>query len=136
MVVNNPRVRDQSLERLLRQSLKTPSGGATTSCLDPETLAAWADGGLSGHELEVAQSHAADCARCQSALAALVRTSLDPVKPVAETLDQGHRRWFAWLVPLTAAAAAIAIWVAVPRGPAIEHPRVAEIQSAQPKPQD
>jgi hypothetical protein len=35
---------------------------------------------------------------------------------------------FAWLVPLTAAAAAIAIWVAVPRGPGIQ-PQVAELQS-------
>jgi Photosynthesis system II assembly factor YCF48 len=127
--VNAPNDRDKALERLLRQSLKTSRASAPESCLDPETLAIWAEGGLTGDELEAAQSHVADCARCQASLAALVHTSsLDHVKSVPDAPEHTPRRWFAWLVPLTAAAAAIAIWVAVPRGPATQ-PQVAEVQS-------
>jgi hypothetical protein len=127
--VNAPNDRDQALERLLRQSSKPSRGSATPSCLDPETLAVWADGGLSGQELETAQAHVSECARCQASLAALVHMStFDTVKSVSDS--PGHtRRWFAWLVPLTAAAAAIAIWVAVPRSPGNQPPQVAEVQS-------
>jgi hypothetical protein len=127
--VNAANDRDKALERLLRQSLKTSRASAPESCLDPETLAVWAEGGLTGDELEAAQSHVADCARCQASLAALVQTSaFDNVNSVADASEHTRRRWFAWIVPLTAAAAAIAIWVAVPRGPATP-PQVAEVQS-------
>jgi photosynthesis system II assembly factor YCF48-like protein len=120
--VNAPRDRDQAVERLLRQSLKTPAH-ATGSCIDPETLAAWADGSLSGHELELAQSHVADCGRCQEVLAVLVHGTRDAMtvpSTGATPSERFGRRWLAWFVPLTAAAAALAIWVAVPRGPAPE----------------
>ena len=41
--------RDASVERLLRQTLRVPDDAQSAgSCLDPETFAAWADGGLSG----------------------------------------------------------------------------------------
>ena len=127
--MNAPNDRDEAFERSLRQSLKRSRAGATASCLDPETLAVWAEDGLSGDELEAAQSHAAECARCQASLAALVRTSpVDHIKSVSGPPAQASRRWLAWLVPLTAAAAAIAIWVAVPHGPGTQPP-VAEVQS-------
>ena len=104
--------RDQTVERLLRQSVKTPpQGGVTDSCLDAETLAAWAEGGLSGSELDAVHLHVADCARCQDLAGTLARipSAVHPVEPV-----RSSRRWLAWLVPLTAAAAAVAIWFAVP----------------------
>jgi len=136
--VSAPRDADQAFERLLRQSLKTPAPEATRSCLDAETLAAWAEGGLSGHELELAQSHVADCARCQTVLAVLVHGSPNGLSVAAEKTRAEHasRRWLAWFVPLTAAAAAVAIWVAVPRGPAPEPrgPDVSATQMAQAKP--
>ena len=111
--MNGSRERDQSVERLLRQSLQTPrNAGVTDSCLDAETLAAWVDGGLSGAALEMAQSHVADCARCQALVGTLAR--INSVVPPAEP-ERAARRWLAWLVPLTAAAAAVALWVAVPR---------------------
>jgi hypothetical protein len=110
--VDSPRERDESVERLLRQSLETPQRvGATDSCLDAETLAAWADGGLSGAALEAAQVHVADCARCQDLVGTLAR--INSTGPQAEPAG-ASRRWLAWLVPLTAAAAAVALWVAVP----------------------
>lgn len=101
--------RDRVVEQLLRQSPPTASSAETPECLDAETMAAWADGELSGAALTRAESHVASCARCQSIAAALLRS--EPPPSVAE---RSPRRWFAWLVPLTAAATAIAIWVAVP----------------------
>jgi len=84
----------------------------TDSCLDAETMAAWADGGLSGEALESVQAHVADCARCQALAGALARieAAAPSVQPSRYT-----RGWLAWLVPLTAAAAGVALWVAVPR---------------------
>ena len=113
--MDGPRERDQSVERLLRQSLETPQrAGVTASCLDAETLAAWTDGGLSGAALEAAQFHVADCARCQHLVGTLAR--INSTGPQAEPV-RGSRRWLAWLVPLTAAAAAVALWVALPGNP-------------------
>ena len=105
------RERDQSVDRLLRQSFKTPQEAIGDSCLDAETLAAWIDGGLSGSALAVAQSHVADCARCQALVGTLARTAA--VVPVPEP---SRRRWLIWLVPLTAVSAAVALWFVVPRG--------------------
>lgn len=113
--------RDQAIERLLRQSLKTPPAGATDACLDAEMLAAWADGGLSSEELERAHLHVADCARCQAMVAGLVHSAANAPLP-----QPAPRRWLAWLVPLTAAAAAVAIWVAVPRAPGVAPQSIAE----------
>jgi Putative zinc-finger len=108
--VNGSNQRDQAVERLLRQSLKAPPAGVTESCLDAETLSAWIDGGLSGAALEVAQSHVADCARCQALVGAMARTDTIVRQP-----ESVSRLWLAWLVPLTAAAAAVVLWIAVPR---------------------
>ena len=82
------------------------------NCLDAETLAAWIDGGLSGAALEDVRSHVADCARCQSLVGAMARTGTAVAPPLRE---RSPRWWLAWVVPLTAAATALAIWVAVPR---------------------
>jgi len=126
--VNRSDDRDQAIERLLRQSLKTPPAGATDACLDAETAAAWADGGLSSEELESAELHVADCARCQAMVAGVVRSAANAPLP-----EPAPRRWLAWLVPLTAAAAAVAIWVAVPRGPSVAPQSAAENSTAQEK---
>jgi hypothetical protein len=111
--VDSSRERDQSVERLLRQLLQAPrNAGVTDSCLDAETAAAWVDGGLSGGALETARSHVAGCARCEALVGALGRidSAASQIKP-----ERAPRRWLAWLVPLAAAAAVVALWVAVPR---------------------
>ena len=79
-------------------------------CLDAETLAAWADDSLGREERTAAEAHAADCARCQALLAAMVRIAPAPAarKPLWRLPALG------WLIPVTAAAAAIIIWVIVP----------------------
>lgn len=119
--MNSSHDRDQSIERLLRQSLRTPQPDVTDSCLDAETLAAWMDGGLFGSALEVAQAHVADCSRCRAVVGSVARAeaAVPAITPVS-------RRWATWLVPLTAVAAAVTLWVVVPRNtdlaPAITQP--------------
>ncbi len=110
--------RDQSIDRLLRQALETPEGAATPACLDAETFAAWFDGGLEGAALADAESHASTCARCRSIVSAMARTgdaaaraAAAPEMPAAKP---SLRRWLNWAVPLTAAAAAVVIWIAAP----------------------
>lgn len=76
--------------------------------LDPEIVAAWVDGSLDAQSRAQAEAHAADCARCQAVLAAMIRT-----EPEAVAKPWFSSAAFRWLVPLTAAAAAVAIWVAV-----------------------
>jgi hypothetical protein len=106
--------RDRSIERLLQGSFRQPETGVTEACLDGETIAALSDGGLTGQAFEIAERHLADCARCQAIVgtAARVRTIAREPEP-----EHASRRWLGWFVPLTAAAAALAIWVAVPRPP-------------------
>ncbi len=81
-------------------------------CLDAETLAAWADDRLTAAERDAVEAHAADCVRCQAVVAAMVRA-----EPPAEFAPAWWRRGstLGWLVPLTAAAAAV-IWVVVSPG--------------------
>ena len=110
--MDSPRERDQTVEQLLRESFRTPPhGGVTDACLDAETLAAWTAGGLSGTALEAVQLHVADCSRCQDIAGTLAR--IGSAAPQAEPARTSYR-WLAWFVPLTAAAAAIALWIAVP----------------------
>ncbi len=110
--VEGSRQRDQSTEQLLRQSLRTlQHDGVTESCLDAETLAAWTEGALSGAALEAAQLHVADCPRCQDLVGTLAR--INSSAPQTESV-RSSRRWLAWAVPLTAAAAAVALWIALP----------------------
>ncbi len=81
------------------------------ACIDAETLAAWADGGLPRSEAAVVETHLADCERCTAMLATFARTI--PDAPVAEPL---WKRWhLRWLVPVATAATVAALWVLVPR---------------------
>jgi Putative zinc-finger len=102
--------RDNAIEHLLRE--RPGAGGSSVRgvCLDVDTLAAWMDDALGSEERAAAESHVADCSRCQALLAAMARTT--PVTPA-------NRSWwrrpaFAWALPLTAAAAALVIWIATP----------------------
>lgn len=105
--------RDASLERLLRQSLRARSESpAPGSCLDAETLAAWADGTLTTAERAAAEVHVAGCPRCLAILATMAKTS---PSPAASNPWWTRGLALRWLVPLTAAATAVAFWIVVPR---------------------
>jgi hypothetical protein len=101
----------KSMDKLLRDALRARAGGPPAApCLDALTIAAMADGTLPARERSKAEAHVADCARCQAVLAALART-MPPAVPVV----WWRRPAFVWLAPLTAAAAALLVWTAVPR---------------------
>ena len=115
--MNTPRDRDEQLERWLHDGWR-PQSEQTALCLDAEAAAAWADGVLVGAALEQAHVHAATCARCQALLATLVRTADAAQSTVVAEAEPRRRRWFTWVVPLTAAATAavaLAVWVRTPQ---------------------
>ena len=97
----------------LGNTLRGSEAASVEACLDAETLAAWADGGLSSQTAAAVESHASSCSRCMAVLAAMERTAPATRPRHAWT----PARLFRWLVPLTAAATAIAIWVVVPERP-------------------
>jgi hypothetical protein len=109
-VRNDKQDRDAIVDRLLHGAMARELAGSGSECLDADTLAAWADNALDARELAAAQIHAADCARCQATLAAMVKTS--PATPDAAGLHWGFS--LRWLIPLTAAAAAVIVWIVVP----------------------
>ena len=106
--------RDAALDRILhRYALAAePSvddAPVSEDCLDAETAAAMADGGLSPSEQAVVAEHALTCARCRELIAAIIRTTPEP--PV-------RRAWWQmpslrWLAPALATGVAVAVWVAV-----------------------
>jgi hypothetical protein len=132
------RDRDKWLERMLTQPPSSGQGGDRTyqtkgsdplsgSCLDVDTLAAWADGALNKQEIAAAELHASSCARCQSLFAAVVRT--------APPLAAARAAWtparvVRWLAPVAAAATAVVIWVMVPDRPGTELQRAAREEAA------
>jgi hypothetical protein len=106
--VNGEREENGWLAKTLQHSTESGEG-----CLDAETLAAWADGGLSAPAAAAVELHASTCSRCSAMLAAIERTA--PAAPVRDAWTRA--RLFRWLVPLTAVATAVAIWIAVPDRP-------------------
>ncbi|MEO8483648.1 MAG: zf-HC2 domain-containing protein [Acidobacteriota bacterium] len=106
--------RDRVVEQLLRTSAGDLLAAPAPDCLDAEILAAWQDGGLDATVARRIEGHLATCARCQAMAAAFVRAEVVPA-PVPARAGWGLR----WLVPVAAtAAAAVAVWVFVPRQPA------------------
>jgi hypothetical protein len=109
-VTNDKRDRDATLDRLLAETMARGAAEPVGACLDADTLAAWADNALDTGELAAAEAHAADCARCQAMLAAMVKTAPTPAAAAAFPWRMPLLRW---IVPLTAAAAAIIVWTTV-----------------------
>ncbi len=102
--------RDEWLRRLLRRrSAHGSAMPASDVCLDAETLAAWVDGGLNAKDRAIAENHASNCSRCMALLAAFARS-----EPEVPSHSAPRRALFKWLVPVAAAATAVAIWVAIP----------------------
>jgi hypothetical protein len=99
---------NDAMDPLLRRAAR--AGGDTDppgACLDAETLAAWADGGLPAAQRALVESHVADCDRCLAMAGAMATTS--PPAPVERPTWSPIR----WLVPLTTAAVAVTAWLVV-----------------------
>jgi Photosynthesis system II assembly factor YCF48 len=105
---------DAAMGRWLREALAARDRTAPSECLDAETLAAWSEGTLGGSERSFAEAHAARCARCQALLAAMARSVPEYPAP-----SSALRKWVLMLSPAVAAAAAVALWFALERQPAI-----------------
>ena len=103
---------ERSVHRLLTQALREETAPDAVNCLDAETVAAWMDGVLPADVLAAAEGHAAGCARCQAVLSAMARTA----PPVARRSSWPASLTFRFLVPATAAATAVALWIAVAPG--------------------
>ena len=109
-MTNDTHDRDTTVDRLLAAEMPRGSAAPAGACLDADTLAAWADQALDAGERAAAEAHAADCARCQAMLAAMVRTA-----PMPQAVASPWRMsWLGWLIPLTATAAAVLVWAIVP----------------------
>ena len=95
------------------------------TALDGELLAAWSSRALPPAEMARVEAHVADCLRCQSMVAAFARTDVATPAPVL------RQSWWSlrWLVPLAAAVAVVAIWVATP----IRNPVLFESSAPQPR---
>ena len=99
--------------RLLREALQARvPAGPSDECLDAETVAAWADDTLGRDERRAAEAHAADCEWCQALVAAMAKTA-----PPATARSWWRAPVVGWLVPLTAAAAALLVWMNMPGTP-------------------
>ncbi|HEY6510076.1 MAG TPA: zf-HC2 domain-containing protein, partial [Vicinamibacterales bacterium] len=105
--MENPRTRDDAIERLLRGPDGPFGGTATGTCVAPEEMAAWLEGGLSAAEAVRLETHTASCPECRALVAAFAQT-LPPA--------QGHA-WtrMGWVAPMAAAAVLVlGVWLTRP----------------------
>lgn len=123
---------DTVLARLLAEALESKAAGdaQSSACPDAEILAAYAENGLSAHEVSGWEGHIADCGRCQKIIAGIVVSAENLVdaelterpsvvspsavwqsEPQPATLEISRRRtaWH-WWVPGLGLAAAVALW--------------------------
>jgi hypothetical protein len=105
--------RDQSIERLLRRTMRGPAPSVADGCLDAETLAAWAERSLSREHAARVEDHLSNCTRCQAMVA--VFTQIEPVQ--SGTVTWWRRPTLQWTLALGlgTVAAAILFWVELPR---------------------
>lgn len=94
--------------------------------LDAETVAAWIDGGLDRASLAAAEAHASNCERCQQLLATVVKTEDIPHLKAGAASATAWWKW--WMAPIAATAAAVTLWMVVPRE------RLQHIASERPQP--
>jgi hypothetical protein len=140
--VKDSRDREAGVDRWLRHaSAGAPDVPATDACLDPEVMAAWVEGRLTGTAFASAEAHVAGCARCQAIVGTLIRTA-----SIAEWAAPERRspwRWLTWAVPLTAAATIVSVVLVEwrPRSQPVQTqagteapPPVADLRQAEPAP--
>ena len=92
-------------------------GAAEQGCLDDQTIAALADGSMTGPARESAVEHLAICARCRSSVASVARALVSPtVRDAIDALDRPSRRpWLRVVIPIAALATLALILVPYPR---------------------
>jgi hypothetical protein len=111
--VNSKNDRDGAIDDMLRATLRADAARATVSdeCIDAETIAAWSDGALPAAGATRIETHLSQCSHCQALLAALVRSAPPTTAPSRSIWQRWQLRW---VVPIAAAASALALWIAIP----------------------
>lgn len=101
--MSQSRNRDAAVDRWLRrQPASAAKLSATAGCLDPELIAAWADGGLGAEARVSVEEHLSSCARCQTIAGTMARA--ESIAAWATPQRRSPWKWLRWAVPLTAAA--------------------------------
>jgi hypothetical protein len=118
-------MKEGPMDPLLRKALGAADAPVTPACVDAERLAAWSAGTLAADDAAAVESHLSTCGRCQAMAA--VFSQIEPAVPA--TVPFWRRRFVGWLIPLTAVATAVALWIARPRVPDLPLPtQVAQVQ--------
>jgi hypothetical protein len=114
-VSNHDHERDGSIDRLLTISMPRGAIDPSARCLDEQTLAEWADDGLTRAERAAVETHAADCDRCQAMMAAMATiAAASGADRSKRSASRSRLLSWRWLVPATAAAAIVLALVLVP----------------------
>jgi hypothetical protein len=100
----------EPLDAILRRANALAPGPATAECADPELIAAYYDRSLVQSERDLLEAHFADCARCQSQLAAIARAD----ERAGEARPAFGIAWLRrWQIAIPALAAVAAVGVAI-----------------------
>ena len=107
--------RDNSIDALLKGARSDPAQQeAGRACLDAETLAAWADGGLDADRVRAIEAHVADCARCQALSAAFFSSDETVATGAPKVVPFRRNRVMYWLpIAVGTIAATLVIWLGV-----------------------
>jgi len=129
--------KDELVGRLAGRHISRDEGPAPAGCPEPELVAAYMDGGLSGDEAERCERHLAACASCRQMLAEMARGAEALSGTAASSAAERTSLWsWRWLVPAAATVAAAALWIVLrpatlpPRSVPIETEQVARVDEA------
>ncbi len=107
--MSDERHRGDAFSGPLRAALERSMSSAADDCPGAEGLAAYYDRALPTAERTAVEAHVSTCSRCQGLLAAVSRAdSASIAKPSPGWLKSAR-----WLVPITAAGTALAVWLVV-----------------------
>jgi hypothetical protein len=110
--------KDELVARLAARHTSQDEGPGSAGCPEPELVAAYMDGGLSGDEVERCERHLAACASCRRMLAEMARGAEVLSGTRASSVVERKRMWsWRWLVPAAATVAAAALWVVLRPAP-------------------
>jgi hypothetical protein len=113
--VADDKLRNESTDRLLRQTFAVGAGDVTPACVDAEVLAGWVEGALSAPAARSVEAHLSSCERCQSVLAtlSLAQSEVAGATPPA-TPARFWQQWsMKWLAPVAAGLGAVIVWALV-----------------------
>lgn len=108
------RERDAEMDRLLRAALAEMPARTAEPCPSADDLAAYVERTLAEGEREALETHFAACERCQHALALMATVPEAPAtRAAATTRAWWLGGWRRWLVPVSALASALILYVAL-----------------------